>query len=93
MNFGYVVTFQSLDKGLIERLGPTGFTSVTFGLSHSYTFVNSGIMYHMSFIIIAFSGLFIAFFVLGSFGFFSYFSDLFIFLFVSYLMTLFLDAF
>ena len=33
MNFGYLTTFQSLDKGLIERLGPTGFTVSTFSLS------------------------------------------------------------
>ena len=27
MNFGYLTTFQSMDKGIIERFGPTGFTT------------------------------------------------------------------
>ena len=35
MNFGYSLTFQSLDKGLIERAGPTGFTATVF-TSSSY---------------------------------------------------------
>ena len=68
----------------------TLFTAILSGFPVAFAIGGAGVL---SFIIIAFSGLFIAFFVLGSFGFFSYFSDLFIFLFVSYLMTLFLDAF
>jgi len=36
MNFGYLSTFLSIDKGLIEKLGPTGFTLSTFDFSANF---------------------------------------------------------
>jgi NADH-ubiquinone oxidoreductase chain 5 len=30
MNFGYSLSFKTLDKGLIEQLGPTGFAATIF---------------------------------------------------------------
>jgi ABC-type uncharacterized transport system permease subunit len=68
MNFGYLTTFQSLDKGLIERLGPTGFTVSTFSLAFNFRGINSGILYHTATIFIVFVALFVVFFTLGCFG-------------------------
>lgn len=68
MNFGYLTTFQSLDKGLIERIGPTGFTVSTFSLAFSFRSVNSGILYHTATIFIVFAALFTVFFTLGCFN-------------------------
>jgi len=67
MNFGYLTTFQSLDKGLIERIGPTGFTVSTFSFSFNYTNVNSGILYHAAFSFVIFAILFTIFFSFGTF--------------------------
>lgn len=69
MNFGYLTTFQSIDKGLIERLGPTGFTSATFSLSHSFTFLNSGFLYQAINVLIGFVVVFLSFSLFGAFGF------------------------
>jgi len=30
MNFGYSLSFKTLDKGLIEQIGPTGFSLAIF---------------------------------------------------------------
>ena len=68
MNFGYLTTFQSLDKGLIECIGPTGFTVSTFSLAFNFRGVNSGILYHTATIFIVFVALFVVFFTLGCFN-------------------------
>lgn len=86
MNFGYLTTFQSLDKGLIERIGPTGFTMTTFSLSSNYTIVNSGMLYHTPLTFIVSTVTFLVFFALGSFGLVSSFSASFLLLFVAYTM-------
>jgi NADH-ubiquinone oxidoreductase chain 5 len=86
MNFGYLTTFQSLDKGLIERVGPTGFTVSTFSLSSNYTILNSGVLYHTTFTFIAFAVVFHIIIALSSFGLLSSFSASFLLLFVSYLL-------
>jgi NADH-ubiquinone oxidoreductase chain 5 len=92
MNFGYLTTFQSLDKGLIERLGPTGFTVSTFSLSFNYTNVNSGLLYHTAFSFVIFALLFTVFLSFGTFDFLWSFSVAFSLLFISYFAFLFLEA-
>jgi hypothetical protein len=42
MNFGYRSSFQSLDKGIIERAGATGFTASIFSLGSSFFNFHSG---------------------------------------------------
>ena len=68
MNFGYSTTFQSLDKGLIEQIGPSGFTLLTFNISFNFTALNSGILHKIIFLIISFVFIFISFFVMGTLG-------------------------
>jgi NADH-ubiquinone oxidoreductase chain 5 len=91
MNFGYLTTFQSMDKGIIERFGPTGFTSNTFNLALQYTIVNSGNLFHTAFVFITFAVFFTIFFVFGFFELLSIFNGLFILLFSSYLLILLMD--
>jgi hypothetical protein len=43
MNFGYRSSFQSIDKGIIERFGATGFTASIFSVSSNLFNFHSGI--------------------------------------------------
>jgi len=69
MNFGYSFTFQSLDKGLIERIGPTGFTVSIFNMSSNFLTLSSGIIYQLAFIIVVSVLLFFSFYTFALFGF------------------------
>jgi len=69
MNFGYSFTFQSLDKGLIERIGPTGFTVSIFNMSSNFLSLSSGIIYQLAFIIVVSVILFFSFYTFALFGF------------------------
>lgn len=91
MNFGYFTTFQSMDKGIIERFGPTGFTSNTFSLSLNYTGINSGNLFHTAFIFLTFATFLTVFFVLGFFELIVSLNSFFMLLFASYLIVLLLD--
>jgi hypothetical protein len=46
MNFGYLTSFKTIDKGLIEQLGPTGFTIIIFNTSFNITGFQSGLVFH-----------------------------------------------
>jgi NADH-ubiquinone oxidoreductase chain 5 len=91
MNFGYLTTFQAMDKGLIERLGPTGFTNSTFTLASGYTNINSGNLFHTAFVFITFTVFFILFFALGFFKLLPIFGSSLILLWISYTLVLLLD--
>jgi len=43
MNFGYRSSFQTLDKGAIERAGATGFTAFIFSLGSNLFNFHSGV--------------------------------------------------
>lgn len=93
MNFGYSFTFQSLDKGLIERVGPSGFTASIFNSSSNFTSYYSGAIYHTIFVLIISSGVFLTFFALSSLGFLSVLSVSFGFLLLSYALISVFDPF
>lgn len=93
MNFGYSFTFQSLDKGLIEKIGPSGFTASIFASSSSFVSLYSGLLYHTVFVFLTFAILFISFFAIGSFTSFSTFSLSFLLLFLSYFLISFFSSF
>jgi len=93
MNFGYLFTFQSLDKGLIERVGPSGFTASIFTSSSNFVSYYSGILYHTTFAFIVSAAVFLSFFVLGSLGVLSSVSLSFMLLFLSYLLLSVFDPF
>jgi len=52
MNFGYSLSFKTLDKGLIEQFGPTGFAAAIFNVSFNATAVQTGFVYHTVFLLI-----------------------------------------
>jgi hypothetical protein len=52
MNFGYSTSFKTLDKGLIEQFGPTGFASTIYSFSFNVTALQTGFIYHTVFIIV-----------------------------------------
>ncbi len=64
MNFGYSSSFQAIDKGLIEKIGPTGFTSYIFKTSSNFVGYNSGFLYNAMFFILSSSFLVFLYFVL-----------------------------
>jgi hypothetical protein len=66
MNFGYKTTFQSLDKGIIEQIGPTGFTASIFSSSSTLSSYNSGVLYQTAFVFLLFALCFFSFFLLGN---------------------------
>jgi len=47
MNFGYLLTFKTIDKGLIEQFGPTGVSSSILNISFNMTAVQTGFIYHI----------------------------------------------
>ena len=86
MNFGYSFTFQSLDKGLIERIGPSGFTASIFISSSNFVSYSTGFLYHTIFLFFIFTVMFFSFFVFGSLVSLSSFSLCFVLLVLSYLL-------
>lgn len=60
MSFGYNITFKLIDKGLIEMLGPYGLSSLTHSLSQSASSLQSGKIYHYTFVVLAGSVLSLA---------------------------------
>jgi hypothetical protein len=58
MNFGYFSTFQSIDKGLIEKLGSTGLPVSIFNFSSNIIGYNAGFIYNTLFVILSFAFLF-----------------------------------
>jgi hypothetical protein len=92
MNFGYSFTFQTLDKGLIERLGPSGFTASIFNSSANFVGFYSGFLYHTTFIFLVSTCVALSFFVLGSFGILSVFNVSFASLFIAYFVLGIMDS-
>ena len=70
MNFGYSSSFKTIDKGLIEQFGPTGFASSVFNVSFNVLALQSGYVYHTIFIFVYGFGLYFFAYFLISLGFF-----------------------
>ena len=60
MNFGYLLSFKTIDKGFIEQFGPTGFSSLISNLAFNFVVLQTGYVYHTIYI---FSYSFIALFI------------------------------
>jgi len=85
MNFGYSLSFKTLDKGLIEQLGPTGLASTIFNLSFNLTALQTGFIFHTIFLFVYGSVFYLAAYFLVAFGFsLSIFTANFILLFFGY---------
>lgn len=64
LNFGYSVSFKTLDKGSFEILGPSGIASTALHLTQYFSRLQSGMIYHYAVVMLI--GL-IAFITIGSF--------------------------
>jgi hypothetical protein len=54
MNFGYLTSFQTIDKGFIEQLGPTGFTMAIFNTSFNIVNFQSGLVFQSVYLFVYF---------------------------------------
>jgi NADH-ubiquinone oxidoreductase chain 5 len=70
MNFGYSMSFKTLDKGLIEQFGPTGIASTVFNVSFNTVAFQSGFVYHTIFLLVFGFGLYFFVYLLMSLGIF-----------------------
>jgi hypothetical protein len=66
MNFGYSLSFLTIDKGLIERFGPAGLSAAIFNVSFNLTAIQTGYVFHTVFMLVyALNVYFILFFLLA----------------------------
>ena len=52
LNFGYLVSFKALDKGILEAIGPSGIALSLPSFVSRLSFVQSGYIYHYAFVIL-----------------------------------------
>ena len=87
MNFGYSLSFKTIDKGFIEQFGPTGFAAAIFNISFNMTAVQTGFIFHTVFIFVyGFCFYFFSYFLLSLGVTFSVNSIQFILLFFGYFL-------
>tara|TARA_B100000683_G_scaffold183175_1_gene176410 strand:- start:124 stop:408 length:285 start_codon:yes stop_codon:yes gene_type:complete len=87
MNFGYSMSFKTLDKGLIEQFGPTGFAAAIFNISFNLTAIQTGFVYHTVFLFIyGFCLYFFGYFLLSIGVIFSVYNVQFVLLFFGYFL-------
>jgi NADH-ubiquinone oxidoreductase chain 5 len=84
LNLSYTLTYKDIDRGLLEKIGPTGIIQVLFILTNSLKYLQTGFMYHYLFFI-SFSILILFFIVFFSHFFIFILQTLLFFLFFIYL--------
>jgi hypothetical protein len=89
MRFGYFSTFQTFDKGLIEKIGPTGFSSSFSSFASNFVASSSGFLFVNIFLIIGFALVYCTLFFFSVFFFSLSFN--FIFLFLAFFTVLLID--
>jgi len=68
---GYSITYKIIDKGVIELIGPTGFSKSTYNVSQQISYIQSGLVNHYAFFIFIFLIFFVSInFLLFVYGFF-----------------------
>ena len=73
LSFGYQVSFKTLDKGIIEILGPYGIAFTFQSLSQSIQKIQSGYIYHYAFTMLL--GLTLLITLVGLWDFISFWID------------------
>jgi NADH:ubiquinone oxidoreductase subunit 5 (subunit L)/multisubunit Na+/H+ antiporter MnhA subunit len=67
LNFGYQVSFRSLDKGFFEWVGPSGIIQTMPRIAQKLSVLQSGYLYHYAFVTVLGLTAFIAFHSLNIF--------------------------
>jgi len=57
VKFGYTISYKIIDKGIIELLGPMGLSSTFTKQSHKFASLQTGFLYHYTFLILVGSTL------------------------------------
>jgi len=73
LDFGYEVSFRTLDKGFFEILGPYGISHTFQKLSRQMSRIQSGFVYHYALLMLIGLTVFIA--IVGLWDFFSFWID------------------
>lgn len=85
LDFGYKISYKTIDRGLIEIFGPYGFSYMVFENSKLLRNFQSGIIYHYLLIfVVSLSSVFGFFFILKFLGFFIDFRLLLLSIFISF---------
>jgi NADH:ubiquinone oxidoreductase subunit 5 (subunit L)/multisubunit Na+/H+ antiporter MnhA subunit len=59
LNFGYEISFRSIDKGILEWAGPSGIIREFPGIASKFSGIQSGYLYHYAFTFLVCLSLFI----------------------------------
>jgi hypothetical protein len=86
MNFGYRTSFQLMDKGNIELFGPLGLAYNLGSFSKTLSTVQSGFLYHYSFVMMSFVIALISYFIVIHFELTGFYDSSFLVLFFSYFL-------
>ncbi len=68
MNFGYKVSFLSLDKGFIENFGPVGLSKIALKSSNNLTFFSRNFLYQTTFFLLIGVLFFLSYFFCSNFS-------------------------
>ena len=58
--FGHKITYKIIDRGLLERLGPNGMSTVIINLTQKMSNLQGGMVFNYALIMIVFTTLFIS---------------------------------
>jgi len=86
--FGYVSSFKTLDRGIVEIFGPYGLTLLIGSLSKEISRLQSGFIYHYAFVMLIGVTFYLTFIELDFFISTLFYSKLYIFLFGGILLIL-----
>jgi|TARA_B100000780_G_scaffold213842_1_gene153388 hypothetical protein len=86
--FGYVSSFKTLDRGIVEIFGPYGLTLLIGSLSKEISRLQSGFIYHYAFVMLIGVTFYLTFIELDFFISNIFYSKLYIFLFGGILLIL-----
>ena len=67
-NFGYLVSYRVIDRGLLEILGPSGLSALLRYFSQRLSRLQSGVIFNYALIFIVFSAVFLCFGGFSSIG-------------------------
>lgn len=56
---GHTATYRSIDRGLLEWVGPTGLVRMGIRLTQQISNVQSGLVYNYALIMVVFAGVFV----------------------------------
>jgi len=59
LNFGQIISYKTLDRGLFEVLGPAGLSKGIIYIARSFSLLQSGYIFHYAFVLFSATTLFL----------------------------------